>query len=318
MEGSSSRTARRAWEDLPPALRLAVHRVLGGPPERFEPANGGFSVGGVVGVATSAAGAQLFVKAVPADHPAAVDYRLEARVARALPVGVPTPALLLFDEADGWVVLGFPVVPGHAAREPWHDDELDAALTALSSTARLLTPAPPVEVPTVAERMHGRCRTWRGLVRDGRHGPVTAERVGSWELRHLKRLAEAEDHWPRRLAGSTLLHFDLRHDNCLVRPDGTVTFVDWGRACLGPAWVDLVCLLLESDLDGRDPQRIFDGHDLGRGVDDDAVDGFLVALASYWTHAAALPPPDGAPHLRTRQEHSRRATLAWLAQRWAT
>ena len=79
-----------------------------------------------------------------------------------------------------------------------------------------------------------------------------------------------------------MLHFDLRHDNCIIEPSGTAKFVDWGRACLGAPWVDLVCLLLESDLGGRDEQAVFQSHPLGQQVDDEALDAFAIAgPASY-------------------------------------
>jgi Phosphotransferase enzyme family len=309
-------TTRRAPGELPPRVLRGVEDVVGGPLLAFEPVDGGFSVGGVVGVVTAASGDGLFIKAVPSHHPAANDYRLEARVGPALPAGVPAPALRLFREVDGWVVLGFEPVPGRPAHELWQDDELEATLGALDVSAGLLTPAPAVDVPTVAARMGGRCRTWRSLAGDGRHGPVDRRGLGRWEQEHLDILADLEDQWEQGVDGETLLHFDLRHDNCLVRKDGTVTFVDWGRACTGPPWVDLVCLLLESDLGNRNLEELFVSRGLGRQGHPRDVDGFLVALASYWTHAAALPPIDGAPSLRDRQDHSRRATLRWLAQRW--
>jgi len=113
-----------------------------------------------------------------------------------------------------------------------------------------------------------------------------------------------------------LLHFDLRHDNCIIEPSGTAKFVDWGRACLGAPWVDLVCLLLESDLGGRDEQAVFQSHPLGQQVDDEALDAFLAVLASYWTAQVALPPPQGIAHLRSRQRFSRAAALRWLTSRW--
>jgi hypothetical protein len=46
---------------------------------------------------------------------------------------------------------------------------------------------------------------------------------------------------------------------------------------------------------------LFTRHELGEGPTID-VNDFLGALASYWTHVAALPPVDGALHLRGRQE----------------
>lgn len=251
---------------------------LGSAVRELEYRPGGFSWG-VLGVATLESGERVFIKAVYGD---AAGYREEAVVAAALPASVPTPRLRFAVERAGWVLLCFDEAPGALPHEPWWPGELEAALAALTTCARALTPSPVRGVPTLAERMAG----WPG--------------------------SRERDH-PEWLAGDTLLHFDPRFDNFVI--DGMAMLVDWGRACTGPAWVDLVCLLLESDLGGRDPQQIFAGHPLGRAADPVQVDAFLVALASYWTHTSALPGPPHAPHLQARREYSRRATLAWLQAR---
>lgn len=82
-----------------------------------------------------------------------------------------------------------------------------------------------------------------------------------------------------------------------------------------PAWVDLVCLLLESGLGDVDPERLFTTHVLGERARPEAVDGFLVALAGYWAHACRQPSIAHAPGLR--QARSGQAALRWLQQRWA-
>lgn len=282
------RTQRADWHSLPTRLRQDVGEWLDGDVVTFTPADGGFSVGGVVGVASSGSD-YVFVKAVPADHPAAADYRIEAQVAAALPPDVPTPRLRRTADREGWLLLAFDAVDGRPAAEPWTDEHLAAALLALTRTADALTPAPDVDVPTVAQRMAGRCETWRELERSGRSGSIRVDQLPVWEREHLPRLAALEAIWPDRVTGCSLLHFDLRHDNVLITTGGAVV-VDWGRACRGPAWVDLACLLLESDLGGRDPEQLFAGHPLGLDADPADVDALLVALASYWTHGAALPP----------------------------
>lgn len=276
----------------------------------FEERQGGFSFG-VLGVATLADGGRVFVKAVRDDAGNAADYRTEALVAAVLPRSVPTPRLLFAVEAGGWFLLCFEVAPGALAREPWQLDELAAALDMLDTCARELTPSPVHGLPTLGERLAGRCETWRGLERDGVWGLV--ESIGAWERGHLSRLAAVEGVWSEVVVGDSLVHFDPRFDNILVDPaTGTARIVDWGRACLGPAWTDRVCLLLQSDLGGLDPEPL-----LGSVADADQVDAFLVALASYWTHTAALPGLEHAPHLRQRREQGRRATIGWLENRWA-
>ncbi len=311
--GAGERVA--AFSRLPPRLQYAVERLVGGV-EGFTPTGQGERLGAVVGMVAGRAGVGLFVKGVPAGHPAAGDYQVEARVGAVLPAGVPSPALRLVEEADGWLLLGFDPVIGRTPTEPWTAAELAAALDVLAVTAQLLNPAPPVLVPTVAQRMAGRCQTWRALLTHGHHGPVDRSGLGSFERAHLSRLADLEENWATAASADALLHFDLRHDNWLLTDAGQIMVVDWGRACLGAPWVDLVCLLLESDLGPHDPQQLFTNHPLARGVDAEAVDGFLAALASYWTHAAALPL-GGTPWIRARQERSRQATLAWLAHRWS-
>ncbi|SEN56047.1 Predicted kinase, aminoglycoside phosphotransferase (APT) family [Nonomuraea pusilla] len=309
------RTLRRDWSELPAAVRDEVGRRLGSPVRDFEERDGGFS-SGVLGVATPARGEQVFVKAVPGASADAGDYRTEMAVAAALPPAVPAPRLRFAFERAGWLLLCFDVARGAPAHEPWRPGELAAALRALAVCAVELTPSPVGGLPTVAARLAGRCETWQALERDGVRGEVTVEGVGAWERGHLARLAAVEATWGELVAGETLLHFDLRFDNVVIGPSGAASLLDWGRACTGPAWADLVCLLLLSDLGGLDPEDVFAGHPAGAGAEPERVEAFLVALAGYWTRAASLPGPAHAPHLRGRRERSRRATIAWLRRRW--
>ncbi|NUR82629.1 MAG: phosphotransferase [Nonomuraea sp.] len=252
-------------------------------------------------------GERAFVKVTRVGAVDEADFRAEARVAAALPPGVPSPRLLFTCEEAGWIVLGSQVAPGRVPHEPWREEELAAALDALTSCARELTPSPLAGLPTVAERMAGRCEIWNAL--DPSH-------AGTWERAHLPRLAEIERHWTDLVTGPTLLHFDPRFDNFLIDPHGTAHLVDWGRACTGPAWADLVCLLLQSDLGPREAEPVFAAHPLGRDARPEQVDALLVALLGYWTRTAAEPGPPHAPSLRERRERSRRAALAWLRGRW--
>ncbi|MEV3984664.1 phosphotransferase [Nonomuraea sp. NPDC049758] len=297
------RSGPPGWEDLPGALVREVERRLGRAAAGFEERHGGFT-GGVRGVLTLTGGGRVFVKAVPAGSPHAADHRAEAVVGAALPPGVPAPRFLFSCEAAGWVLLCSEVAPGRIPHEPWHDDELAAALALLTACARELTPSPLGGLPTLAGRMSGRCELWNTL---------DPARAGAWERARLPRLAAVERRWTALVTGGTLLHFDPRFDNILIDRDGTARLVDWGRACTGPAWADLVCLLLQSDLGPRDPERLLTAHPLGRRAPADQVDALLVVLLGYWTRSATAPAP---PALRDRRERSRRATLAWLRTRW--
>jgi thiamine kinase-like enzyme len=146
---------------------------------------------------------------------------------------------------------------------------------------------------------------------------VTLVELGEWERSALSRLAAVEGRWEELVRGSSLLHFDPRHDNLRITHDQQVWFLDWGRACLGPAWVDPVCLLLESSIGDLDADELFLSTELGAAADPAAVDAFLVVLASYWRHIALQPADAAEEWIRRRQQRSGDATIRWLRKRWS-
>ena len=314
MSPPAGATQLTSWRDLPAHARTGVDHRLGGAVVHFEPATGGFS-GGILGLATTTV-ERVFIKAVQSESDSAVDYRTEAALSAVLPAGVPTPRLRFTFERQGWLVLCFDAVAGSHPAEPWRVDQLEAVLRRLHECEPALSCAALPPLPTVADRMRGRCRTWRSLVQTGFHDRVSVGDLSAWERGHLDRLAEVETDWEHRVYGAELLHFDLRFDNIMLEPGGGVWFLDWGRACIGPRWVDVVCLLLESDLGEVDAAAVFAEYPFGSSPDPRAVDAFLVALASNWRHSAAEPPPPHARHLQARRIKSRDQTLAWLARRW--
>ena len=310
-------TGMHGWSDLPAALILEIERVLESPVSTFTAIAEG-DPDAVIGVFTSGLGTQIFVKAVPEESPAAADYRIESRVVEALPPSVPTSRRLLFVDGHGWVLLGFEAVAGRTPHEPWSETDLKGALDALTTLAASPTSESEVEVPSVVERMAGRAGTWRSLLEHGHSGHLRIDQIEPWERTHLPRLAEIEADWGRGVAGDALLHFDLRHDNFLITETDTTVILDWGRASRGQSWVDLVCLLLESELEEPlAPAQVFDQHPLGQAASRSGVNGLLVALGSYWTHVAAQPARSSDNVLRRRQENSRQATMRWLQQRWS-
>ena len=304
---------KAVWLDLPADVRTAVAGRLGAPVVGFEPAAGGFS-DGVVGLVATAS-TKVFIKAVPAKSAAADDYRTESAVNEALPGAVPTPRLRFSFEHNGWVLLCFDALDGRHPREPWRRAELRRVLDALNSCGAALSSFDTRGLPTVADRMGQRCTTWRDLAGTGTHGRLSVTDLSPWERRHLDRLAQVEAGWQHHIDGGQLLHFDLRFDNLMIARD-QVWFLDWGRACAGPRWVDLVCLLLESDLGVIDPEATLLSQLAGAAADPAAVDAFLVALASNWRFSADQAPPAHAPQLQSRRARSRDQTVAWLGRRW--
>jgi len=237
-------------------------------------------------------------------------------VSHILPSGVPTPSLRFTFEQHGWLILCFDAVDGRHPTEPWTAGQLDAVLRTLHACGNALSSVALPGLPTVADRMQGRCRTWRSLAETGIYDQLGVYNLSAWERDHLDRLAQVEEGWEREVDGEDLLHFDLRFDNIMLGPGGGVWFLDWGRACTGPRWIDVVCLLLESDLGAIDAPAAFAAHTIGSSPDGRAVAAFLVALASNWRHSATESPPPHAPDLQARRIRSRDQTLAWLAHRW--
>jgi hypothetical protein len=302
-------------EDLPPDVVSAVAAAVGGRPLTFAPVRT-FFASDLAGIVTGAAG-RLFVKAVRSGRPMAADYRTEARVGAAMPPTVPTPRLHLVIDAPGWLLLGFEALDGRVPHEPWRPGQLAAVLDAVTVTGRALDPAPLDGLPSVADRLRGRSELWASLAANGRARHLSLGDLGGWERANLGTLAEVEDRWPSLVAGEALLHFDLRHSNVVIDAAGRAWIVDWGRASLGPAWVDVVCLLLESRFEAGDADAAVRGHPLAAAAHAEALDALLVALLGYWTLEAQLPAHPFITGLRERQEASRRATRSWLRSRWA-
>ncbi|MEU8192759.1 aminoglycoside phosphotransferase family protein [Microbispora amethystogenes] len=304
---------RIPWSAVPEELRLAVERHLGDRVAEAVTQPGGFSPG-VAARLRLAGGGRAFVKAVgPEPNPdSPAFHRAEARVAAALPAGVPAPRLLASFDRDGWVVLLFEDVEGRLPAQPWDPDELALVLGALARMAEALTPA-PIRVPAAAERFGDEFRGWRRLAADGAD---LTDALDPWAVRHLPRLAELEEHWGRAAEGACLAHADMRADNLLLTGDGRVLVVDWPHACLAAPWFDLVGMLPSVTMQGGpQPAQVFDGHPVARNADSGAVTAVLAAITGYFLQRGLLPPPPGLPTLRAFQLAQGRVALTWLRQR---
>ncbi|MBB5834414.1 phosphotransferase [Kribbella italica] len=285
-------------------IRADLERRSGEPVLAFEPASGGS--GGIKGIVRTT-NDQYFLKAVPLSSPWLADCRVEASV-----TSPHSPRLRWTAEYAGHLVLAFDVAPGREPTEPWPEADLRRVL---ATTDRLEATATGV-LPTVVDRMRGRCSTWWVLAEYGVRDRLSVGQLSAWERLNLRRLAQVEGEWERLVAGDQLLHFDLRHDNLRLGDDGRVWVLDWGRSCRGPGWVDAVCLLLESSIGALDAEVLFRQTARGAAADQAAVDAFLVALASYWRHAGSRPADEASAWIRPRQVRSGRATVEWLQRRW--
>ncbi|GAA4262556.1 aminoglycoside phosphotransferase family protein [Dactylosporangium darangshiense] len=290
---------RIGWADLPAGVRDGVVEILGEPVVETVSQVGGFSPGTADRVLT-ASGRRAFVKAVGSalNEQSPAMHRAEAGVARRLPGGIPTPRLLGVHDDGDWVALVFEDVEGRHPHTPWVDDEVAAVLEALRRLAVPVTGLPSLRVDS-EEDFAG----WRRIAQDPPPGldPWVAERLDLLDELAMAGLAALE--------GDRLVHGDVRADNLLIRPDGSVVVVDWPFGCAGPAWFDTLTLVLNV--------RLYGGR-----LDDDviaaapeAITGCVAGLGALFADRARRPAPPGLPTLRRFQQDQADIMITWLRDR---
>jgi hypothetical protein len=301
---------RPAWSALPAAVRAAIERELGAVVVAAASAGGGFTAGFAARV-EGADGRRSFVKAESTERNQVIadSYRREAVINAALPAAVPAPRVRWQVEVAGWVVLGFDDVAGRMAAWP---GDLDAISTLVSRVAEALDPAPPgIELHTLAADAGAELTVWRDAVGGG---PVPA--ADGWAAAHLELLAGLESRWEAAVAGTAMIHGDLRPDNVLIDGDGAAWLCDWNWPSLAAPWFDLALALPTAYVAGIDADAVLARHPVGGAADPDAVNAVLAAFAGmFLSRCAEPPPPSGSPWLRAHQRHYGVATLAWLRSR---
>jgi hypothetical protein len=305
---------RIGWTDLPDHVRAAVEAILGGPVLEARSQPGGFSPGTADRVVT-ADGTRAFVKAVsPDQNELSPDmHRREGEISAALPRGTPAPKLLGRYDDGHWIVLVLTDVAGRQPHTPWQADEIRAVITALEQLAIAATPAPPVGLEPLTERLAEDFGGWARLRVD------PPAQLNPWAAAHLDELCTTADRALIASAGDTLVHLDIRADNLLLSDDGRtppdVTLVDWPHASRGPAWFDTLLLLINI--------RLYGGHDthallleLAARTDADPADllAVLAAWAGFFADNARRPALKGLPTLRAFQHDQAEAVLSWLSE----
>lgn len=304
---------RIGWDDLPAHVRDEIESILGDRVVDARSQPGGFSPGTADRVRT-AGGRRAFVKAVSGaqNDRAPHLHRQEAAVTAALPPGVPAPRLLgHYDDGD-WVALVLQDVEGRHPVTPWLRPELDAVLAALATVATVLTPPPLPGLEAAGGRLVDNFHGWRRIAADP---PADLD---PWAAAHLDELVALADAGIGALAGDTVTHVDVRADNLLIGPDGTVTVIDWPWACVGPAWLDTLLIMVNVNLfGGHDVDTLLAEHAGRLGGRPDELTAVLAAATGYFLDACRLPAPVGLPTVRAFQRAQGVATLTWLRGRLA-
>jgi hypothetical protein len=301
---------RIGWVDLPVGVRRGVEQILAGPVVEAVSQVGGFSPGTADRIRTGD-GRRAFVKATsPTLNVISPQmHRREARVAAVLPASLPVPGLLgEYDDGD-WVALVFEDVEGRHPMTPWQVDELDRVFGALRRLVAEPVPAVLADLPSASERLDRVLTGWHRVAAD------PPAQLDLWAAERLDELCALADRGRLAVVGDHLAHTDLRADNVLLGPDGSVTLVDWPDGCRAAPWLDSVLLLINVRLfGGIDVQARLAGCAADFGVDPVDLVSVLVGAAGYFVDAARDRAPAGLPTLRAFQRVQGQAVLGWLRE----
>jgi aminoglycoside phosphotransferase len=300
------RTARRLeWQHLHPDVRSLVESRLGSPVRDARSMGSGFTPG-FASALEAEDGNRIFVKAASkqAQRQIAASYAEEARKLALLPASVPAPRLLWSDDGDSWVVLATEYVDGDPPTRPWRTDQLDRCLSALTEVAEATRTLPAgLDLVPLHEDLPKLLTAWDDI----------AEATPDWpHLAEARELAHAYADLPD---AEHLVHADARDDNFILAADGRTLICDWNWPALGPAWGDVVDLLVTAHGDGLDAEARLAAHPLTAAADPEHVDAWLAALCGYMVESDSRPVPPSSPYLGVHRRWWAAATWSWLSQR---
>jgi hypothetical protein len=181
---------------------------------------------------------------------------------------------------------------------PWPRGSVEAVLGTLGEIAAT---APPDGLPRLGDDLPW---SWRDVAADP--APFLSLGLCSavWLDEALPALLHASD--PSLVEGDRLLHGDARSDNLCVRA-GRAVLVDWNWACVGNPAVDVAFWLPSLTLEGG-PQP----DEIVRSCPGAA--SLAPIVAGFFAATAGLPPPEGAPTVRSFQLAQLEVALPWAVR----
>jgi hypothetical protein len=311
---------RMPYDAVPARVHGWVEEVLGSAVVAAADQVGGMSPGCATRL-TCADGTRAFVKAVgPEVNPLTPGMFRREVGALSLLGEHPSWAALraVLDEPDGWVALLLEDVPGPRPDVSNDDgrDRLTAATDELAATLRERVPVlPPPLLPPADGGLSVVRETVQHWVDALPHAPsVPPDLMPSWVVERLDTLSADCHRLVAACAEEQLVHWDIRDDNLLTRPDGSLVFVDWGGASRGPAWADPLVARLEGvELDWFDAS-VHRSAAL-RALGDDLVTAFLVALGCFLAYRASTAVDVNLPTMNDFRRTESRRFLAGAARR---
>ena len=301
---------RLPYAQAPERIRRWVERELGSGVRAAYDQTGGFSPGPAARLVTGS-GRRAFVKAIgPELNPLSpLILRQEIESLRRFPDAPWRPRLLAAYDDGRWVGLLLEDVEGRQP-EVWTEPDVRLVFDALVDLGDALTPVdwPDATRLVARENLQG----WRELAAappSDLPGWVTEQRLGQ--------LIELEDAARKVLDGEHLTHSDIRRDNLLIRPEGTVVFLDWAWTCRAAGWADVLFTALDLPFSGSgvDADALLARHPSTRKVDPYAITAAIGGLAGAMAVLCRQPAPSGLPTIRQYQRPVADLLLDWTRRR---
>ena len=311
--GSANGAPRSGDAVLPEQLVCWIGSELGSPVARAVAQAGGMSPGPSARIEL-ADGRRYFVKAVSSEPAPYLPprFRLEAQVLRLLPAVDYRPELVAtYDDGD-WVAILLEDVEGTRPNLSV-PEVMSAARDAVRAQTGTLTPDPfRLPVDDVAATV----RRWHSAI--AAVDPLVRGKLPHWWRQEEPKLLRRLESLPERVPPESWCHFDVRDDNLLQRPDGSIVVIDWGMARSGPAWMDEVLLYLHDVTTPRFDERVAEMPAYGVASDEgreEAVTDYLLCLGISLAVVAYGAPPEGLPRLMAHRRAESHRLLVGAARR---
>lgn len=285
------------WESLPPGRLAAIEEVTG-PVVKAESVTSGLMPG--LTAVVHADNGRYFVKAAPADSPAARLYEREIAANMALPDNVPAPRMRYFSADSGWLVMIHDYLDARDADLSPGSPDLNGVLAALTAinTASAWDAAPTVSANVAALQ--------------DKAAALLARQPGGQPWGMYQAALDGFD--AASLASDRLVHYDLHPGNLKVTADGEIMAVDWAFACAGAPWIDaafLVPRLIEAGHSPATAEGFVSRLPGWRTAPEPAV----TALAALWTMFREYKALHGPEDARAFRRQAARAGRCWVEYR---
>jgi hypothetical protein len=202
------------------------------------------------------------------------------------------PRLLGWDESGERPVLLLEDLSGARWPPPWRPGDEALVIAALDELHA--APAPP-GLPGAEDEF---ADSWQDVVADPKPFLSLGLVSAAWLVANLGALQDAS----RRamLAGSSVVHLDIRSDN-LCFQEGRVLIVDWNWVALGNPAIDAQFWLPSLVLEGGDPPRELEPD-------------YAARILGFFAARAGLPTIPDAPGVRPIQLAQLKVVLPWACR----